>query len=562
MSGVISLVLAGVLVVSALFAACKLFGDTQETGSGNSNSDKPEGVISVGSISYIITDNADKMLDIMRAAQEWSDGLGAHYGDYGTVVEWDVDFEYLFNTDTGVSLTDEQKSSYLNMDINDPYAWYFVELWGGEGGNVDTLNGGNDPATISADDISRVWGADHFAAGEEPVQRDYAFGGKGGYVAAYIKVYRGNVLYFVLGGKGKDGDVITDNTGRSVIYGFNGGGMGSGGHVNSYLNGGGGGGATSLAFNMARFHQVSDDDYRVDFTQGVAPGATAPAPGSHYASRLLVAGGGGGAGQGHNVRWISLHGGNGGGSDTDDGKRSGRMGEEEPGAITPGGWKPGYGGNPDNKGGVVSRMSAGAWNALTGLSGSYTPFKSVPESLPVTGYRTTSQSTSHTYSLVIPPAGFGKGMDAGDATESGSYNEGRGGGGGGWTGGGAVFNWGLKDKPNNPGSLNSYAYPTSSGTGGTNGAKTDAVQVPYFSSFDSIERDPETLRILTTPDGTRSVEIKLIKSATTGEDGLQGVKGVQDPVFKGNGFINVRVVPLKEGDDYTTGTPTHLGFLR
>jgi hypothetical protein len=553
--------------VLALFFSCELFKSSPTVGNENGG---PRDSISLGSITYIITDNVYELLDRIREAQESSNG--EHYGDYGIVAEWDVDFEYLFksgdNYEPLITQTEEAQK-YINELFagNEAYAWYLIELWGADGGDVDTLNGINtdDPANISAQQVKAYWGADHFAAGEETLQRDYAFGGKGGYVAAYIKVYRGQVLYFVLGGRGKDGDAIIGSKGKAVIYGFNGGGMGSGGHENTYLNGGGGGGATSMAVNVPRFYKVSDDDYRIDFTQGFTPGGSVPEAGAHYTSRLLVAGGGGGGGQGHNTRWISLHGGNGAGSETDNGIGNGRMGEEEPGVNTPAGWKTGYGGNPSQKVGVVSRMSAGMVgnSGLTELFGAYMPFKAISGSLPMQGYRTTVPG-SNTYGLVIPPVGFGKGMDAGDATEASSYHEGRGGGGGGWTGGGAVFNWVQRDNPTVPGTLNTKEFPTSAGTGGTNGVAT-AVQVPYFNDLTSIERDEDTLRILSTPNGQKPVEIKLIKSTRTGQDGLQGVKTVADlnelfTDFKGSGFINVRVVPLEEGNNYQTGDPEHLEF--
>jgi hypothetical protein len=259
----------------------------------------------LGGVTYIQTLSIPDALNAIRYGQ--TKGCGQRYGDIGTVVEWDVDFSYLFypdpNNDFSPQYTWEERTSYLKDRLgldecqNGLYAWYLVELWGGDGGVVDTR--GDEDWSEAA--VAAQWDEDHFTA-TDTLSMDYAYGGKGGYIKAYIKVYAGLIFYFFLGGKGMNSDFISSSgIGNEIIYGFNGGGKGSGGHTVGYTNGGGGGGATTMAFTMPLFTQ-SGNDWMFDFTQGYAsltPSGVPQPPqltfNAHYDSRLLAAGGAGAA---------------------------------------------------------------------------------------------------------------------------------------------------------------------------------------------------------------------------------------------------------------------------
>ena len=497
----------------------------------------------VGGVTYIQTLSIPDALNEIRQGQ--TKGGGQRFGDVGTVVEWNVDFAYLFypdpNNDFSPQYSWEERTEYLKDRLgldecdNGLYAWYLVELWGGDGGDVDTLN---NPPIWTAEEVAEHWEEDHFTATDE-LSVDYAYGGKGGYMKAYMKLYAGVVLYFFLGGKGMDGTSISSSgVGEEMIYGFNGGGKGSGGHTQSFTNGGGGGGATSLAFNMPLFTQ-SGDDWMFDFTEGYAtltPGGIPQTPelllDAHYESRLLVAGGGGGGAQSYGD-WVSLHGGDG----------NGGMGEARIGGANPSGWQ--GAGTSSYKSDVVTMSASGGLEET-----SYEVVDGGPWF-----FRRTIKDPLNTYALTLPPASFGRGVDGGDSVMGGSYFEGRGGGGGGWTGGGAIF-----DPANAAGGLPSSAYATAGGNGGTNGVygmagerpattpNTITCTVPYYDDVNNLIRDGLTNRILSEPSGTRQIIIIPIKDAETGPAGLGGVKtrshleSFSKEDLKGNGFINVTLM--------------------
>ena len=589
-----------ILVLAALLASCR-FTPVGNEGATDSRD--------IGGVTYIASTNILEILKLINEGQTGNNG--EHYGDAGTVVEWDVDFGYLIDymrqdyagdddpyRPAGLPDDVSQRTAWLTDRVNLPggglpnNAWFKVELWGADGGNVDTKDAGNYSETQIRDN----WGQDHFNT-HDAFSDDFAYGGKGGYMAAYVKLHQGNVIYFFVGGKGKDGTVITGGVGEEVIYGFNGGGKGSGGHQDSYMNGAGGGGATSMAYHMAKFAQavsVEESDgipagtpvwkdeagnyhiseasaegwskvWQYNFHEGWVPQLSGPplvTANQHYGARLLVAGGGGGGGQAHNTPWHSLHGGNG----------NGGFGEEKAGGTANTGWKTAQSGAKSTKTAEVTSMGVAAFDPTVFAIGGRD------------GYRQTAAATTATYSLVYPPFAFGKGLDAGDATVSGSYNEGRGGGGGGFTGGGAVFNVALPDN----GGLSSTKFPTAAGTGGTNGyfgmtETTPGIQgnapaaavtatIPRLtSSFvqapqGTLIRDPDTLLIQNPYAANAVVSIKVLTNYGTGEGntGADGLSGVKTPAhlerfpqidLKGNGFISINLIKFNAGENYTVGSP-------
>ncbi|MDR2842027.1 MAG: hypothetical protein LBV52_02375 [Spirochaetaceae bacterium] len=107
------------------------------------------------------------------------------------------------------------------------------------------------------------------ARGGATTNAQYAYG-KGGNITATAELQAGTVLYLYVGGSGKSGNSLN----RGGTGGWNGGGNGSSSNANSYGIGGAGGGATDVRTVAPR--DFSKWDTSLD-------------------SRILVAGGGGGA---------------------------------------------------------------------------------------------------------------------------------------------------------------------------------------------------------------------------------------------------------------------------
>jgi hypothetical protein len=224
---------------------------------------------------------------------------------------------------------------------------YEIELWGATGGPIWSTNGKT------------------------------ALGGWGGHVKAKVTLKAGDVLKFFIGGAGAGSALYDPASGRfsknSANYNLSkAGGLPNGGAGDrawnnqnntaapTYAAGSGGGGSTDV-----RFFADGYNDTEVGKKQEMGVSAATVYDRTLYA-RILVAGGGGGAAQGHDVGepigWAGIRGGNSGGKN---------------GAITGGGDPANYytSGADDGKGvnGINLRDDAGKsnWEGRAGGGGGY-----------------------------------------------------------------------------------------------------------------------------------------------------------------------------------------------